>query len=518
MAENLYTLAMSDTPAALPLTWLHAQRELDLRPVVAAAPDAGFSVIQPTELTDPREFLAPHAVVLTVGVALSREADPFPDYIARLAEAQVTAVGFGTGLFYPTVPEALVDAARARGIAVFEVPRRTAFISILNTVQAEHTRRARLDQERLISVQEQLSGAAVRGGLPALLTDAASHLAAAVAVTDNDGRTQGHCDRTTEGGVLLSAMEAAKEASRSNRSSADHSDAGGERWRITQRMTRQGERLHFITVLADHPFSPHDRSVLKHAAGLADILLQRPVYLRRERNELNSLALRLHLGLGHVPGGQVLDQAADGEGRVRPVVVAADRVADLRRALDEADRTTAREGRHLVSTGLDTSTSLFLFRGTRTVEGIVGTFGTAGRRVRIAVGEPVAWSEVSMERVHRLETAARSLTPGSVAGPYQAGTDWLERPAVREALDMRAAETVDRVVAAGRTPEEGRELLQTLETWLRSGGKTAAAADALGVHRHTVRTRIARIAEACEVDLSDPVVRAELLLVAVTRR
>ena len=47
-----------------------------------------------------------------------------------------------------------------------------------------------------------------------------------------------------------------------------------------------------------------------------------------------------------------------------------------------------------------------------------------------------------MERVHRLETAARSLTPGSVAGPYEAGTDWLERPAVREALDMRAAETV----------------------------------------------------------------------------
>jgi purine catabolism regulator len=203
---------------------------------------------------------------------------------------------------------------------------------------------------------------------------------------------------------------------------------------------------------------------------------------------------------------------------VRPVVVAADRVADLRRALDEADRSTAKAGRNLVSTGLDTSTSLFLFRGTRTLEGIVETFGASARRIRIAVGEPVAWSEVSMERVHRLETAARSLTPGSVAGPYEAGADWLERPAVREALDMRAAETVDRVIAAGRTPEEGRDLLQTLETWLRSGGKTAAAADALGVHRHTVRTRIARIAEACEVDLSDPVVRAELLLVAVTRR
>jgi purine catabolism regulator len=32
-----------------------------------------------------------------------------------------------------------------------------------------------------------------------------------------------------------------------------------------------------------------------------------------------------------------------------------------------------------------------------------------------------------------------------------------------------------------------------------------------------VRTRLARISEICEVDLDDPVVRAELLLVAVTR-
>jgi purine catabolism regulator len=189
--------------------------------------------------------------------------------------------------------------------------------------------------------------------------------------------------------------------------------------------------------------------------------------------------------------------------------------------VDAADRTTGESGRHLFTTDLDTATAVFLFRGTRTLDDIASTFGTAARRVRIAVGEPVGWADLGMDRVHRLETAARSMAPGTVAGPYEAGTGWLDRPAVREALDQRAAETVDRLLGAGGTGSAGsesdRELAQTLETWLRSGGKTAATAEALGVHRHTVRTRLARISEICEVDLDDPVVRAELLLVAVTR-
>lgn len=511
---------MDEISRRITLSWLCAQQDLNLRLLVAPpAPSVGFTVIQPTELLDPREFLHHNAVVLTVGLALAQEPDQFTDYVARLAEAEVVAIGFGTGLFYPTVPQELTNAAHDHGIAVIEVPRDTAFISILNAVHAEQTRQERLDQEHLIAVQEQLSTSAVRGDLPTLLTDTSSHLAAAVAVTDNDGRVQGKCDRTTESGVLLSAVE---DSRRHTHSGAEHRDGI---WRITQRMTPQGERVHSITIVADHPFSPHDRSVLKHAAGLADILLQRPFYLRKTRAELNSLAVRIHLGLSTagLSTGHILDQAADRNGLVRPTVVAADRIVDLRRALAEADRTTAESGRHLFATGLDTSTMLFLFRGSRTVKEIGETFGTMASRMRIAAAEPMAWDEVSLDRVRRLETAARSLLPGAIAGPYEAGIDWLDSAAVRSALNQRAAETVDRLLSADKSANatsatDSRELLQTLETWLRSGGKTAATAEALGVHRHTVRSRLTRIAEICEVDLDDPVVRAELLLVTMTRR
>ncbi|MCX7491532.1 helix-turn-helix domain-containing protein [Corynebacterium sp. P5875] len=44
-----------------------------------------------------------------------------------------------------------------------------------------------------------------------------------------------------------------------------------------------------------------------------------------------------------------------------------------------------------------------------------------------------------------------------------------------------------------------------------------ACAETFGVHRHTVRTRLARISEVTGVDLPDPVTCAELLPVIVTR-
>jgi purine catabolism regulator len=72
---------------------------------------------------------------------------------------------------------------------------------------------------------------------------------------------------------------------------------------------------------------------------------------------------------------------------------------------------------------------------------------------------------------------------------------------------------VDRLAEADAS---GAALTETLVSWLRSGSK-AATAEELGVHRHTVHDRLRRIARLCEVDLGDPVARAELLLVAVTR-
>jgi purine catabolism regulator len=62
-----------------------------------------------------------------------------------------------------------------------------------------------------------------------------------------------------------------------------------------------------------------------------------------------------------------------------------------------------------------------------------------------------------------------------------------------------------------RHDEENRgHLVETLAEWLRHHGEWDPTAARLGVHRHTVRNRIRRIAELTGTDLEDAGTRAEL--------
>jgi purine catabolism regulator len=54
------------------------------------------------------------------------------------------------------------------------------------------------------------------------------------------------------------------------------------------------------------------------------------------------------------------------------------------------------------------------------------------------------------------------------------------------------------------------DLIPSLRAYLASNGHWDAAAQRLGVHRHTLRYRMKRVAELLGRDLDDPGVRAEL--------
>jgi sugar diacid utilization regulator len=58
--------------------------------------------------------------------------------------------------------------------------------------------------------------------------------------------------------------------------------------------------------------------------------------------------------------------------------------------------------------------------------------------------------------------------------------------------------------------EQQADLFHTLEVYLDAGGNGVATADRLTIHRSTLNYRLARIAEVCAVDLSDPIMRTNL--------
>jgi purine catabolism regulator len=106
---------------------------------------------------------------------------------------------------------------------------------------------------------------------------------------------------------------------------------------------------------------------------------------------------------------------------------------------------------------------------------------------------------------HGLARGRRLTAFGDLAA---AGLAALLDPAAARA---HAAALLDPLVSADR--EGPGDLVASLRVWLAHHGQWEPAAARLGVHRHTLRKRLRRVADLLGRDLDDPGVRAELWLV-----
>ncbi|WP_163507268.1 PucR family transcriptional regulator [Fodinicola acaciae] len=140
-----------------------------------------------TELADPRPFLTGGELVLTTGLR-QRGPGSQREFVRRLAERDIAALGFGTGLSHPDVPDGTLAAAEAVGMLVLDIPYETPFIAVdryvADWVLGEHFGRVRelLDQHDVLA-RALLSGQ----GLGALVAALRQMVDAPVMVADQQG-------------------------------------------------------------------------------------------------------------------------------------------------------------------------------------------------------------------------------------------------------------------------------------------------------------------------------------------
>ncbi|MDK6259617.1 PucR family transcriptional regulator [Corynebacterium frankenforstense] len=474
--------------------WLLAQRSLSLRQLCRPTVET-FSFVQPSELEDASEFIQPDSLVLTVGIAFQDRPEQLPRYIEHLIDAGAVAIGFGTGVGFPTVPEQVLTTARRRGVGVFEVPRHVPFISIVTTAGQEQRRREQLEYQRLVDAQARLTTTAVTGSLRGLLTAGAELLAARLVLRNADGE------------MIDSAVS--PELTRAE-------TAGERTFYSAYRMASRADRHHSLEVSSAKALNTQDQALVRHCTGLADMLLARPADLRSARNDINSLALALRLDLSDGPLQLPADRdwPVDAEGMTRPVVVAADNARLLARARHAFDAASEQQGRFLYALNVSSTCFIALCRPGQSAETLLDMFGPTATKVRIAIGRLVPVDEIDADYVSSLATRAFHLGVGEHLGPTDTDMSWLAEPAVRSAFRARAAEIFGPLREHDAT--HGTEYARTLTVYLRHGGQLSATAEALGVHRHTTRNRIAQIQRICELDLGDPAVFAEAFFAAAT--
>ncbi|QRY63628.1 PucR family transcriptional regulator ligand-binding domain-containing protein [Gordonia sp. PDNC005] len=475
-----------------------------------------------TELADPAQWLSGGELVLTTGIGLLDRTGAVADragcdrYVQRLVERGIVALGFGVGLTFDDIPQDLVDAAAAARLPLIVVPRPTPFVAIARAVADRSAELQYRAQELAARAQPRMTRAAVSGGAVALLKELATACDGAALLLDDDGRVT----QSAPAGVSPAVMRAVGEQVRGHRTSSAVT-IGAETAIVTQPIRVAGRTYGHLAVASRHEPRPTDHVLIGHANSLLALDFDKP-------HRLDALAVRVNIAvftllLGDEPDGAHIQtlavDAADGHGRVR-VLVCRDLGANAGRVAGLLGARLTELRRPAFAVARPDGEVAVLLRGTDGEEAIAGLLGalprSARRHVRAGVSSSVPLTAVADGYRDAITIAGTALRGGPVADRTSAaGVSLVATTDGRAALDVLSRLLIDPLVAYDDA--HGTALTESLRSYLENHGQWETAATDLGVHRHTLRARIAKVETELGVDLGSARVRAELLLALLIR-
>ncbi|MGH1564538.1 PucR family transcriptional regulator [Mumia sp. DW29H23] len=518
-----------EDPYGATLAWLLEQEELGLRLVEPALPPAVEPALpSPTpsvwirwahaiEVVDPAPFLDGGELVLTTGLRMPRARAEQAAYVDRLAACGVVGLAFGIGVRFATIPVGLRQACRRVGMPLLEVPLPTPFVAITQAVAAHRADQQNAVMLRAVAFQRQLTRATLEHGTAGLTTALARELGAAVVVLDELETTVASTGADADLHARVAA-EIAGLAGRPGRASVTVvSDAGTL---AVQRLGGLERPSGWLAVEAPGQVSVTDRLLLNQAVSLLTLHRDRPRELVDARHRLGATVLELlldadvvapavvrHLGhFGFEPADQVrMMVACAGKGRTPPLDVVA-------HALDAASLA------HVEAVAGDV---LVLVRDRdvqAAADAVAEALVRAGRHdVVLGVSGALPTERAAAGRSAAAHAAASARASHQQVGWY--GTLTLEAILADDLVRARVATLAESPLAPllEGGSERDRVLLESLEVYLRHNGSWETASRALGVHRHTLRNRMARVEELTGARLDVAEDRVALLLGLLAR-
>ncbi|MFG2090509.1 MULTISPECIES: PucR family transcriptional regulator [unclassified Spirillospora] len=462
--------------------------QLGLRPLTGPLPDMTVVWVAVSELEDPTPFLEGGELVLTTGMRLTPA--NAAGYVSRLVGRGVAGLGFAIGVIHETVPDELLAAARDQGLVLLEVPRPTPFIAIGKAVSRMLAAEWYEDVTRAFQAQRELSRAALTGP-GALVTRLGRLLGGWALLLDPSGTVQ-HAEPATAAGRAEALSPELARLRRPPRSrSADVPSASmalslpGEHI-VVQRIGLGGRPRGFLAVGTGTPLPHVAHTIVGAAVALLTLQSETPRTGRDLRASLAALLLGRPGDGPAVPRGPVRVLACAGGAAVLDVL--------------ESDPA----GGRCLALPLDGYIAVIV------PDEVGGTIESL-----LAGTGPIGVSDAaSGELAGALRQAGEAL-----AAAVRSGRDVLHHSALpgQGVLGLIDPELAHAFADTLLAPLRDEDLVGTVRAYVAANGQGEAAARALGVHRHTLRSRMRKAAEVLGADPDDPAVRAELwIALAVT--
>ncbi len=499
------------------LSQLLAMPDLGLRLIQAGPGDPEISWSSITELLDLSSYLEGGEIIMTTGLALAPDDPRWRDFVASLNRAQVAAIGFGIGVNHDRVPQPLIAAASMYRVALFEIPLPVPFIAVSKAIaaliRADELRAAR----GALQAQQRLLDGARGGQRPAeVLASVAQATGRQLALVASDG-------------AVLAATAGFAAAN----------ESGG-----TEHIALDRESSLRLAVAGDSPLTPEGHAVIAAGSMVLSLSLRGDsAEETRERERWERLTSTLLEGTGSPSSVAILAPSLELPSRMRAIAVqgrAEDVAAWRRRPRSGLDRLISPAAGHTGAPGLALAWQLCTDSEIALEQSLAVA---ASHDLDAVVGRPARLGEIPLSR---RSAAARlralSTTAPLYTAPRVPQTLWADRdtplleallgmggagPAAlpsAEASGLPAGAIDPRRVLSVRVlgplslhdPQLGEAdrglLRETLRAVFEADGQRGPAAAALGIHRNTLRDRLARIERLTARSLADADDRAELWL------
>lgn len=455
---------------------------LELAAVHVPKPDLDVRWVATSELPDPARFFEGGEIVLSTGLQTPQWTQQWQGYVDALLAAGTVAIGLGVGLTHEHAPAPLVAACRRSGFNLFEVPRQTPFVAVTHRISRLLAEQEEEAAREALAVQRRLTAAAARpDGVGEVVAVLAGVLGGNVTILAPDGA------------VLLGppvdlTAEIARLRERGARAATTLSGPDGT---TVLQPIGVSRRASYLAGQGPPRLSEVQRSAVTTAVALLGLIAEQQRNAAETRRRLGARAVGLLVAGDAQTAGLVL-----GIDPSLPPLPAPLRILLAVGTADAVEDAVNRyEARHVLTSGPATRLCLVVAAGQ--ARAVAGELVGAG--LLVGIGSPVAPSDAPAG-YRTAESALAQATPGNRMVGWE---DILEQGPLG-LIDPAGAQRFATSFLGGLDTGQ----LDTLRCFLRQHGSHIKVADELGLHRNTVRKRLAAIEARLPGPLDDPQIRA----------
>lgn len=467
-----------------------------------------------SDLSDPTRFTEPGTLLLTTGrqftdgaqsaetlrVEATAQPADYIDYVQRLQQAEIAAIGFGTEVFTVGTPPGLIDACAAAGLPLIEVPLATPFIAISRWLADQHAARERARIDWALEAQNSIAVAAIGSArLAEVIARAARILGARIQVFDSRLDLIDAAGQSSTGASQRQLEQAARTLLSAGRRGVRSFESDSSTV-LLHTLGQAGALRGVIALERPTGFDSAEMSVLTTMTALAEVSLQ---HQQDVRMSIRALLVQLHPLL--VDGRtdvvrRAISGLPAGLPRARFVVVALDGEITPSQTLDSLERRAA-----------DPGAGIYHLRTPTEVLSLVDVASAPAIRHLLVVGRARAGIS-SVVEWDGLEAATIQARRGLAAADDGEVLDFstLVSTSTLGLLASPEVHEMARARLAAVTSSDPDRVLRQAAVWLRHQGQWDPAARELGLHRHTLKQRVMRLGRDLGIDLDHFAGRAEL--------